>query len=74
MKKLNILLTGLALSASISLQAQLTNQTSRVVEGGSYFETIEIVESHTNRTAGTVARTNRITTLKAGMFRKVNDE
>lgn len=76
MKKQLILIVGMAVSCtSITLQAQFTNKTTRVVERGAYFETIEMIESHTNRSTGLIlSKTNRITTLKAGMFRQANGE
>ena len=74
MKKELSIIVGLALTASLSLQAQRTNRTSQIVERGPHHQTVEYVESHTNRTAGLVTKTNRVTTLKTGMNRQVNGE
>jgi hypothetical protein len=72
MKKGLSIIAGMSLTASLSLQAQLTNRTSQVVERGPHHQTVEFIESYTNRTSGPISKTNRVTTLRAGMHRKVN--
>jgi hypothetical protein len=72
MKKGLSIIAGMSLTASLSLQAQLTNRTSQVVERGPHHQTVEFIESYTNRTSGPISKTNRVTTLRAGMHRQVN--